>query len=61
MNDLSMLRTAKVVLDRHGPDALIHCGRMADQMIEKGDVRGYEIWCAILALIESARAHTQAQ
>jgi hypothetical protein len=37
-----------VVLDQHGLDALIRCGRMADKMIEKGDVQGYEVWCAIL-------------
>jgi hypothetical protein len=34
---------------------------MADKMIEKGDVQGYNVWCAILALIESAKVHAQAQ
>jgi hypothetical protein len=24
-------------------------------------VQGYEVWCAILALIESAKVHAQAQ
>jgi hypothetical protein len=26
-----------------------------------GDVQGYEVWCAILALIDSAKTHAQAQ
>jgi hypothetical protein len=30
-------------------------------MIEKGDVQDYEVWCAILALIESTKTHAQAQ
>jgi hypothetical protein len=29
-------------------------------MIEKGDVKGYEVWCATPALIESAKAQLQA-
>jgi hypothetical protein len=29
----------------------------ADELIERGDLEGYEVWCAILAL--SAKAHLQ--
>jgi hypothetical protein len=58
-SDLDLLRSAKIVLDQHGPDALIHCARQADAMIERGDVRGYEVWCAILSLIESAKVHAK--
>jgi hypothetical protein len=61
ISDLDLLRSAKVVLDQHGPDALIHCAQQADKMIAKDDVQGYEVWCAILALIESAKTHAQAQ
>jgi hypothetical protein len=61
VSDLDLLRSAKVVLDQHGPDALIHCAQQADRMIEKGDVHGYEVWCAILALIESAKTHALTQ
>lgn len=52
---------AKVVLDQHGPDALIHCAQQADRMIEKGDVQGYEVWCAILVQLESARAQLESK
>jgi hypothetical protein len=59
VSDLGLLRSAKLVLDQHGADALIHCAQQADRMIEKGDVQGYEVWCAIMALLESAKAHLQ--
>jgi hypothetical protein len=48
--------TAKLVLD-HGRGALIYAAQHADELLERGDVRGYEIWPAILAVLESARAH----
>jgi hypothetical protein len=61
VSDLDLLRSARVVLDQHGADALIHCAQQADKMIQKGDLQGYEVWCAILALIESAKTHAQLQ
>jgi hypothetical protein len=57
MSDLEILRSAKLVLDHHGEDALIHAARRADALLERGDVQGYELWLAILAVLESARAH----
>jgi hypothetical protein len=57
VSDLDMLRCAKVVFDHHGPDALTHAARRADALLERGDAQGYEVWLAILAVLESARAH----
>jgi len=57
VTDLEILRTARLVLDHHGRDALTHAAQHADELLERGDVRGYEIWPAILAVLESARAH----
>jgi hypothetical protein len=59
VSDVDLLRSAKVVLDQHGPDALIHWAQQADKVIAKGDVQGYEVWCAILALLASARAQPE--
>ena len=55
--ELRTLRSAKLVLDHHGPDALTHAARRADELLERGDVEGYEIWLAILAVLELARVH----
>ena len=57
VSDLAILRSAKLVLDHHGPDALIHAARRADSLLERGDPQGYEVWLAILAVLESARVH----
>ena len=57
VTELDILRGAKVVLDHHGPDALTHAARRADQLLERGDVQGYELWIAILAILESAKTH----
>ena len=57
VTELDILRSARVVLDQHGADALIHAARRADELLERGDVQGYELWIAILAVLESARAH----
>jgi hypothetical protein len=57
VSELQILRSAKVVLDHHGPDALTHAARRADALLERGDVQGYELWLAILAVLESARVH----
>jgi hypothetical protein len=57
VSELDILRGAKAVLDHHGEDALTHAARRADAMLERGDVQGYDVWLAILAVLESARAH----
>jgi hypothetical protein len=57
VTDLDILRSAKLVIDHHGKDALIQAARQADELLERGDVQGYEVWLAILAVLESARAH----
>jgi len=56
-SDLDLLRGAKLVLDHHGEDALTYAVRRADALLERGDPQGYEVWSAILGLLEAARAH----
>jgi hypothetical protein len=57
ISDLDLLRSAKLVLDQHSKDALVHAARRADELLERGDVEDYEVWLAILAVLEPARAH----
>ena len=56
-DDLAVLRSAKVVLDHHGEDALVYAAKRADELLERGDPQGYEVWLAILGVLESARVH----
>ena len=55
--ELRTLRSAKLVLDYHGPDALTHAARRADELLERGDPQGYELWLTILTVLESTRTH----
>ncbi len=45
------------MLDHHGEDALLYATKRADELLERGDPQGYEVWLAILTVIESARLH----
>jgi len=38
VSDLDILRSAKVVLDHHGEDALVYAARQADALLERGDL-----------------------
>ncbi len=55
VSDLDLLRCAKLVLDHHGEDALIHAARRADELLERGDVEGCEVWRKIGGILEAAR------
>ncbi len=54
--DLEIYRSAKLLIDRHGDDAVIHAAMRADQMLEQGDLDGLAIWNRILRAIEELRA-----
>ncbi len=39
-SDLEIYRSAKLLIDRHGDDAVIEAAMMADKMLEQGDLDG---------------------
>ena len=39
--DLDIYRSAKLLIDRHGADAVIEAAMMADKMLEAGDLDGF--------------------
>ncbi len=49
-------RSAKLLIDRHGDDAVIEAAMMADKMLEAGDLDGLATWNRILRAIEELRA-----
>ncbi len=54
--DLEIYRSAKLLIDRHGDDAVIEAAMMADKMLEKGDLDGLATWNRILRAIEELRS-----
>ena len=55
-DDKDIYRTAKLLIDRHGDDAVIEAAMMADKMPEQGDLDGLATWNRILRAIEELRA-----
>ncbi len=55
-SDLDIYRSAKLLIDRHGDDAVIEAAMMADKMLEHGDLDGLATWNRILRAIEELRA-----
>jgi hypothetical protein len=45
-------RILAVVIEHH-----LCAARRADELFERGDVQGYEVWLAILAVLEAAKVH----
>ena len=56
MLDLDIYRTAKLLIARHGDNAVIEAAMMADKMLEQGDLDGLATWNRILRAIEELRA-----
>ena len=55
-DDKDIYRSAKLLIDRHGEDAVIEAAMMADKMLEAGDMEGQATWNRILRAIEELRA-----
>ena len=55
-SDLEIYRSAKLLIDRHGDDAVIEAAMKADKMLEQGDLDGLATWNRILRAIEELRA-----
>jgi len=51
-SDIDIYRSAKLLIDRHGADAVIHAAMQADEMLEDGDLDGQAVWMRILTAID---------
>jgi len=55
-SNIEIYRSAKLLINRHGDDAVIEAAMMADKMLEQGDLDGLATWNRILRAIEELRA-----
>ena len=55
-SDLDIYRSAKLLIDRHGADAVIEAAMRADELLDSGDLDGLATWNRILRAIEELRA-----
>ncbi len=49
--DLDIFRSANLLVRHHGQDAPIHAAMRADELLEAGDLDGYEVWKRILRAV----------
>lgn len=56
--DVDIWRTAKLMIDKHGDDALIQAAMRADEMLAAGDMDGRATWHRIIRAIEELQAQT---
>ena len=49
--DLDIYRSAKLLIDQHGADALIEAARRADALRDRGDLDGQAAWLRIRATV----------
>ncbi len=51
-SNLDIYRTAQLLIDQHGDDAILEAAMRADEMLDKGDLDGRAVWRQVLAAIE---------
>ena len=45
--DLDIYRSAKILVEQHGADALIQAALKADELLDAGDLDGQAVWMRI--------------
>ena len=55
-SELEIYLSAKLLIDRHGDDAVIEAAMVADKMLEQGDLDGLATWKQILKTIEELQS-----
>ena len=47
LTDLDIYRSAKILVEQHGADALIEAALKADELLDAGDLDGQAVWMRI--------------
>ncbi len=51
VDDIDVFRSAKLLIDQHGQDALIEAALKADELLDTGDLDGQAVWLRIRAAV----------
>ena len=52
IDKLDIYRSAALLIEKHGEDAIIEAAMKADAMLERDDLDGQRVWKAIVKAIE---------
>ncbi len=62
LTDLDIFRSAKILVEQHGADALIEAALKADELLDAGDFDGQAVWMrirkAVLELLKPGDGET---
>ncbi len=47
LTDLDIYRSARLLIDQHGQDALLEAALKADELLDAGDLDGQAVWMRI--------------
>ena len=56
ISDLDIYRAANLLIKQHGSDAKLVAAQRADQMLDRGDVDGVQVWRRIRRAIAELQA-----
>ncbi len=60
--DIDIFRSAKLLIDKHGQDALLEAALKADELLDAGDIDGQAVWMrirkAVLELLKPSDGET---
>jgi len=52
IEEIDVWRAAKMLVDQHGDEAPVHAAMRVDDMLERGDLEGRQVWKRILEAVE---------
>jgi len=56
MDDIDIYRSAKLLIDQYGADAVVEAAMRADAMLERGDMEGAAVWKRVVRAIAEIQA-----
>ncbi len=58
IDDIDIVRSAKLLIDKHGDEAAIIAIKRATKMLDDGDVDGYAVWKRIVDAVKDMQRET---
>ena len=55
-SNLDIYRTANILVNEHGEDALTHAAMRADELMDGGDMEGRAVWLRVLTAVKKLLA-----
>jgi hypothetical protein len=56
VSEIEIYRAANLLIERHGTDAVIEAGRLLDLMLDRGDMKGRQVWLRVRRAIVQLQA-----